>query len=82
MKDIKLTPAQCKMARSALAWGVRDLAEKSQIGSATISRFEGGKGVNTSTLSALTKAFVEHGIRFIADDEASLEGGPGVRLKK
>jgi transcriptional regulator with XRE-family HTH domain len=70
------------MARMALEWHISDLAEKSQIGTATIGRFESGKGVNTSTLSALTKAFVEHGIKFIADDEASLEGGPGVRLKK
>ena len=77
-----MIPVQCKMARTALGWGVRDLAEYSQVGTATISRFESGKSVNTNTVSALTKAFVEHGIKFISDDEASLEGGPGVRMKK
>jgi len=77
-----LTPVQCKMARTALGWGVRDLALESQIGTATISRFEAGKGVNSTTISALTKAFEDHGIKLISDNEASLVGGPGVRLKE
>lgn len=77
-----MTPVQCKMARTALGWGVRDLARESQIGTATISRLEAGNGVNSTTISALKKTFESHGIKFISDDEASLVGGPGVRLKK
>jgi len=77
-----LTPAQCKMARIALGWGVRDLARESQMGTATISRLERGQGVNSTTISALTKTFEANGIKLIGNDEASLVGGPGVRLKE
>ena len=77
-----MTPAQCKMARMALDWHISDLAENAKVGTATIGRFEKGQGVNSSTISALTKAFESNGIKFISDDEASLVGGPGVRLKE
>lgn len=70
------------MARMALDWHISDLAKYSKIGTATIGRFERGTGVNSATMEALTKAFEDHGIKFISNDEASLNGGPGVRLKK
>tara|TARA_R110002073_G_scaffold36281_2_gene105630 strand:- start:4745 stop:4957 length:213 start_codon:yes stop_codon:yes gene_type:complete len=70
------------MARISLGWGVRNLARESQIGTATISRLERGQGVTSTTISALTKTFEDHGVKLIADDEASIVGGPGVRLKK
>jgi transcriptional regulator with XRE-family HTH domain len=66
------------MARSALGWGVRDLAKRAGISANTVSRFENGSGIMAETLGAIEDAFDAAGIIFIpADDNA----GPGVRLK-
>ena len=70
-----MIPAQCKMARMALDWLISDLAQHAEVGTATIGRFKSGKDVNSTTISALTKAFEDHGIKFISDNEASLVGG-------
>ena len=48
-----LTPIQCKMARAALAWTVKDLAEKAKIAANTVVRFENEKheaNVSTQTM--------------------------------
>ncbi len=71
-----MTPIQCKMARTAIGWGIRDLAKESKVATATISRFEGGQGVNLRTAEALEATLSEH-VEFIPENG----GGPGVRLK-
>ena len=35
-----ITPAQVRMARAALGWGVRELSEKAGVATNTVSRFE------------------------------------------
>lgn len=71
---------QLRMARSALAIGVRDLAEMSGITANTISRIENGSDAKQSTIDTLRKCLEAAGITFIAEGATSAAGGPGVRL--
>ena len=73
-----ITPLQVKMARTALGWGVRDLAKKAELAANTVSRFENGSDVMVGTLSQMQKAMEDAGVIFVPADET---GGPGVRLK-
>lgn len=74
-----MQPVQCKMARIALGWGVRDLAKAAEVAPASVTRFEGGHGMQTRTTDAIRATLEAAGIIFIhADDTA----GPGVRLRK
>jgi transcriptional regulator with XRE-family HTH domain len=73
-----LEPVQAKMARAALGWGVRDLAQKADVAPATVTRFEGGAGVQARTVDAMRRALEAAGVEFIAENG----GGPGVRLRK
>ena len=43
-----LTAAQCRMARAALAWGMKDLAARSKVSANTIDRFENGRATPIS----------------------------------
>ena len=72
-----MVPIQCKMARTALGWGVRDLADAANIATSTVSRFEAGQNINLSSLNAMKEAFENEGIQFIPENG----GGPGVRVK-
>ena len=73
-----MKPVQIKMARAALGWGVRELAEKSGVTANTVTRIENGSDAKQSTIAALRTALESAGIEFIAENG----GGPGVRLKK
>jgi transcriptional regulator with XRE-family HTH domain len=74
-----LTSQQCRMARAALAWGVRDLASRAEVGPSTVHNFERGyTKPNRSTLAAIRRAFEAAGIEFI---DANGDG-PGVRVKR
>lgn len=69
---------QCKMARVALGWGVRDLATKAKVSTQTVSRLEAGEELRDRTVAAIRAVFVRAGIEFIDENG----GGPGVRLAK
>lgn len=71
-----VTSAQIRMARAALQWSVRDLAERSGVHRNTITRIEAGSGAHGPTLAALKQAFEAAGIEFIPENG----GGSGVRL--
>ncbi len=73
-----MTPAQCRMARGALSWSLKDLAERAGVGINTVSRLEGGAETLTGTVAKLRAAFESAGVEFIPEDN----GGPGVRLRK
>jgi transcriptional regulator with XRE-family HTH domain len=66
------------MARAAVGWGVRELAEKAKINPNTVSRIENGSDALASTLDRIQAALEDAGVIFIDRNE---EGGPGVRLK-
>jgi predicted transcriptional regulator len=71
-------PIQCRMARTALGLGVRDLAKIAKVGVASVARFEAEEDVRESTVGALRAALEKAGVEFIPENG----GGPGVRLAK
>ncbi len=73
-----LIGTQIRMARAAVGWGVRELAEKAKINPNTVSRIENGGDALASTLDRIQAALENAGVVFIDRNE---EGGPGVRLK-
>ena len=74
-----MTPLQMKMARTALGWGVRDLAEKAGITANTVTRIENGADAKHSTLTAIRLTLESAGIQFLESGEVAI--GPGVALK-
>jgi transcriptional regulator with XRE-family HTH domain len=69
----RMTPAQLRMARSALKIGVRDLAALAGVTTATITRFENERGgLNAATQDKLQTALEKKGIEFF--------NGTGVKL--
>lgn len=76
---MKLTPLQCRMARVALDWTVRQLARQAGLSLATVSRFENGQSVAAGRASRLAEVITEAGIEIVDEDE---RGGAGLRLSK
>jgi transcriptional regulator with XRE-family HTH domain len=66
------------MARAALGWGVRELADKAGVTANTVSRIENGADAKQSTIDQLRQTLVSAGIEFIDEND----GGLGVRLRK
>ncbi len=74
-----VTSAQVRMARAALDWTVRDLAEASRLHRNTITNIETGKYAgDAATLAAIELVLKRAGVEFIDENG----GGPGVRLRK
>nr|WP_197730858.1 helix-turn-helix transcriptional regulator [Rhizobium leguminosarum] len=59
---------QCKMARAALGWGVRDLAKEAGVSPDTISRLERGEEILPRTLTAIRTTLESAGVEFFEDD--------------
>lgn len=76
-----MNSVQCKMARAALGWGVRELATNAGVSVDTVSRLERGEDLLPRTLEALRITLQSAGVIFLADGE-SADGGPGVRLAR
>ena len=76
-----ITREQVKMARAALGWGVRELAEKAGTTANTVSRFENGADAMGGTLAKIEAALEAAGAVFIPAGDYQGGGGPGVRLK-
>ena len=74
-----ITRLQVRMARTALGWGVRDLARKAGVSPTTVTRFENGAHTRVDTVGQLQDVLERAGIIFVPADEA---GGPGVRLRE
>jgi DNA-binding XRE family transcriptional regulator len=63
------------MARAALNWTVRDLAEATGLHRNTINNIEVGRyGGDPKTLATIEKVFIRAGVEFTNGDQ------PGVRL--
>ena len=69
---------QCKMARTALGLGVRDLAAAAGVSADTVARFERGDALKERTVAALRAALEAAGVIFIEENGE----GPGVRLRR
>lgn len=76
-----ITAQQVKMARAALGFGVRELAEQTGLTANTISRFENKGSANSQTVDAIQTALEAKGVQFIDSGASSESGGAGVRLK-
>ena len=68
---------QCKLARTALGWGVIDLAEAAKVSTQTIVRLERGEELRETTLSRIRVVLENAGIEFIPENG----GGVGVRFR-
>ena len=67
------------MARAALNWTVRDLAEATHLHRNTITNIETGRyGGDPETLAVIEAVLKRAGVEFIDENG----GGPGVRLRK
>jgi transcriptional regulator with XRE-family HTH domain len=67
------------MARAALNWTVRDLAEATGLHRNTITNIEVGRYLgDPETLSKIESVLKRAGVEFIDENG----GGPGVRLRK
>jgi transcriptional regulator with XRE-family HTH domain len=74
-----VTSAQVRMARAALNWTVRDLAEASGLHRNTITNIEVGRYTgDDKSLKRIESVLRKAGIEFIDENG----GGPGVRLRK
>ncbi len=73
-----ITRLQVRMARTALGWGVRDLAEAAGVSPNTVSRFENGADARADTLMHLQEVLEGAGVVFVPADDTA---GPGVRLR-
>jgi DNA-binding XRE family transcriptional regulator len=74
-----VTSAQVRMARAALDWTVRDLAEATGLHRNTISNIEVGRYAgDPETLALIKSVLVRAGVEFIDENG----GGAGVRLRK
>ena len=73
-----MLPVQCKMARTALNIGVRDLAALAKVSPDTVARLERGDALKERTVDAIRSALEVAGVEFIPENG----GGAGVRLRK
>ena len=74
-----MTSAQLRMARAALNWTVRDLADATGLHRNTITNIEVGRYAgDPATLVLIRKTLFEAGVEFIDENG----GGAGVRLRK
>jgi transcriptional regulator with XRE-family HTH domain len=67
---------QLRMARAAVGWGVRELAERAGITANTVTRIENGADAKQSTMDRLQGALEAAGVEFTNGDQ------PGVRLTR
>ena len=88
----KMLPMQCRMARAALDWTVRDLADRAGVSHDTIVRIEGGQTLKDSTIAKVRAAFeAEHieftngarpGVRIHGADGATLDAAAALPSEK
>ncbi len=65
------------MARAALGWGVRDLAEAAKVSPDTVARLERGEPLRERTVEAIRRALEVGGVEFTPDGGVK----PKVRLQ-
>jgi transcriptional regulator with XRE-family HTH domain len=76
MDTVQMKAVQLRMARAAIGWGVRELAEKAGVAANTVTRIENGADAKQSTMDALQRALETAGVEFTNGDQ------PGVRLAR
>jgi transcriptional regulator with XRE-family HTH domain len=80
-----LTSRQLRAARALAGIDQRALAKAARLSLPTIQRMEASDGVVRGVVDTLVKvihALETSGVELIADNQASVEGGRGVRLRQ
>jgi transcriptional regulator with XRE-family HTH domain len=78
------TVPQLRAARALLGWSQEDLAARSGVSKPTIARLELGSGELAGyarTRDKVVGALEAAGVTFL-DDGETMDGGPGLRLRK
>ena len=79
IKNVEMTPAQCRAGRAILDMTQTDLADLAKIGLSTVVDFEKERRqVSSASVEAIRDALKRAGIEFIEENG----GGAGVRLRK
>lgn len=84
MSNETVSVRQVKAARALLGWSQGDLAQASGVSEPTIKRLEAGDGAlggRSDTADKVQATLQRAGVVFFSENEASLLGGPGVRMK-
>ena len=69
-----ISPAQCRAARTLLAWSVSKLASAATVSESTIDDFElERRPLDTGTREAIRRAFEEVGAAFLPGDDVRFE---------
>lgn len=62
-----ITPTQCRMARTALGWTIRQFATEVGINFNTVVRFEDKGDTKASIMRRMEQAFARNGVQFRPD---------------
>lgn len=77
-----LTPAHIRIAMVLLDLSQQDVGDAIGVSGQTVGKYAGGRGaISSDTLGDIEKYFKSKGVVFLDDDQPSLGGGIGVRLK-
>jgi len=70
-ENILMAPIQCRMARTGLRLGIRELATLADVSPNTIARFERGENLHRRTIKAMQNIMEEAGARFFVSEDGS-----------
>lgn len=79
-RDMPISPLQCRLGRVAAGITAKELADRANLTVNTVTKFERGLDVRLSSANAMQRSLEASGVVFVSASEASLSGGPGVRL--
>ena len=74
-----MRPVHLRMARAALGWTLKELADKAGVNMNTISRYEAGAEILSGTMEKLEQVLRAEGVVFIDED---LEYHPSIRIRR
>ena len=74
-----MRPVHLRMARAALGWTLKELADRADVNMNTISRYEAGAEILSGTMEKLEDVLRAEGVVFLDEDEAFL---PAIRIRK
>lgn len=77
-----ITAIQCKMARGALDWSLREVAERVGVNINTIIRFEAGSDPKSSIRDGIETVFVDAGMIFHPDGKTVTDTREPKRAKR
>jgi transcriptional regulator with XRE-family HTH domain len=72
-RELMITAAQCRSARTLLTWSVSKLASAASVSDSDIDDFELERRLPAAaTLDAIQRAFEEVGVKFLGNDDVRL----------